>query len=104
MRIHEGERYPIGYGFAWRNYESRSVEAYLIPLNFLARWGRELYIWLAKPHYHERDIIHQRAYKLGYATATEHYEKLLKVQNEEWSRAVGLAILHERGIKIPPKK
>ena len=46
LKVFEGERFPKGYGLAWRLYDEMAIVAYPIPLNFLARWFREVYLFL----------------------------------------------------------
>jgi hypothetical protein len=99
MKIQQGERMRLGYGFAWRNYETFTTEAYLIPFNFIFRWARELYIFLAKPRWSKRDYIYHDGYYNGYKSAKNYYELEIKRRDEEWSRTVGLAILEERKLK-----
>lgn len=49
MIIKEGEGIKYGWGIAWRNYHDLSYTAYPIPFNFLIRWLRSLWLFLAKP-------------------------------------------------------
>lgn len=85
MKIQEGERIKYGYGWAWRNYNELSDTAFIIPFNFIFRWARELYIFLAKNRRTYRDEIYQNGFKAG-----------KKRSDLEWSNAVGKAILMER--------
>lgn len=97
MRTYEGERLRWGYGVAWRNYEDRSATCFLVPFNIFARWGRDIYLWLA--HYTGKmpeANLYLNGYDAGYKAATEYYEIKIKQMNDVWSRTVGLAILDER--------
>lgn len=44
--IFEGETMPPFYGIAYRDIAMRQAICYPIPLNWLVRWGRELYFAL----------------------------------------------------------
>lgn len=48
------ERYPKGYGHAWRLFHLDVSVAYPIPLHWFARWGRDFYYWLARPKFKSR--------------------------------------------------
>lgn len=46
--VEEGARTPWGYGLAWWDFMRNGWIAYPVPLNFAARWLRDLWWWLAK--------------------------------------------------------
>lgn len=96
MQVLEGEHAPWGYGFAWRSYSEMAVVVYPIPFNFIARWTRELYFWLAKPRRFWADQFYLDGYEKGREVADKFSEMKIKKLNEEWSRTCGLAILNER--------
>ncbi len=45
-QVEEGMRVPWGYGFAWRDFDSRNTIAYPIPFNVLFRGLRRFWHWL----------------------------------------------------------
>jgi len=47
--VHENEWMPTLYGLAWRDYVRGAKVCYPVPLNWLFRWARDLYWWLAVP-------------------------------------------------------
>lgn len=64
--IPSGERFPRGYGLAWRCFDRDAAVAYPIPLNVLLGWLRAAYLWLrwdAIPQ--RRDAALYGAYELG---------------------------------------
>ena len=67
IEIKQGEKAIWGYGYCWRNYDRDTITTFLVPFNFLLRWGRELYFWLAKP----RDYLEHKAYTKGYSDGME---------------------------------
>lgn len=67
MKIERGIALPKGYGYAWINYASMTVEAYPIPFNFIARWAREIYLFFVS---HPVDRYHE-AYREGYEDGRE---------------------------------
>ncbi len=46
IKLLESERIPFWYGFAWRYYNEMAIVVFPIPFNFLARWIREVYLFL----------------------------------------------------------
>ena len=44
--VEQGRKCPKGYGFAWRDFDTNSIVAYLIPFNILFRGLRRLYHWI----------------------------------------------------------
>lgn len=76
--ITEGEQLKWGYGYCWTNYNRMTITTALIPFNFLLRWGREIYFWLASPERakHEMEIAEKirQSYKEGYEYGKKHNE------------------------------
>lgn len=68
--IREGEKLRWGYGFCWQNWNRNTTTTCLVPFNFILRWVRELYFWLASPQRSKRDIEIKNKiseqWKLGY--------------------------------------
>jgi len=54
--IQEGEKLRWGYGYCWKNYNRNTTTTCLVPFNFILRWIREVYFWLASPQRNKRDI------------------------------------------------
>lgn len=102
MKIEEGQEVPLGYGFAWFEYDSREAVVFFIPFNFIFRWVRSFYFFISRQGSKNKF----KEYQAGYRAAKEFYEKREKLRDEEWSRTVGLAILAEREkLKVnPPSK
>lgn len=48
MKIFEGEKIPIGYGYAWTNWDSMNYTVYLVPFNIVLRWLRNLWFRLGR--------------------------------------------------------
>ena len=74
MKIYEGQKVPFWYGYSWRNYDSRSIECYFIPFNFIFRFLR--YVW-GKGMYHKvsaEDIAFENGYELGKKETEEKYK------------------------------
>ena len=68
------QRLSFGHGFCWENYDRGTITTCLVPFNFILRWGRELYFWLAKP----RGYLEHKAYHKGYSEGKEEAIKLNK--------------------------
>lgn len=59
--IQEGEKLRWGYGYCWQNYNRNTTTTCPVPFNFILRWIRELYFWLASNKRNKRDIeIHNK--------------------------------------------
>ena len=79
MIVNQGERVKYGYGIAWTNYESRSYTAFPVPFNFLFRWLRSVWYFLAKPKKTLQDIAYNDGYNRGYENGKEYgYKKCWK--------------------------
>lgn len=100
MRVTQGEAIRWGYGFAWHNYDSFTIEVYPIPFNFIARWARSLYFRIVR-HGHEpvrSSEIYDTGHRNGYLDALDKLEYLVKSatlkandqSNEDDVRMVGL--------------
>jgi hypothetical protein len=64
--IMEGEKIPTFYGVAYRDFAMMQAVCYPIPLNWVVRWGRELYFRLSNPETNGlEDAIH-KAYGRGF--------------------------------------
>ena len=86
MKIQEGERFKIGWGFAWFNYESRTIETFPIPFNFVFGLVRKVYIFLQRGF---GGKLEANLYNRGYDSGKE-------AANKDWTRKIGLIILSER--------
>ena len=53
---------PFGYGFAWFNYQSISYTCFPVPINHIARWGRNIYLKLARG---KHNALLREAYERG---------------------------------------
>lgn len=79
--IHRGEMIPRFYGVAYHDYPRRVAICYPIPLNWLIRWGRDLYFFLSNA---ARDDQISQAYKAGFNDGVERgkiHEELDKKTN-----------------------
>jgi len=65
MKIKEGEKLPIGYGYAWDNWSSLTTQIYFIPLNFILRGLRKFWFKLAKREKTEYQKAFQAGFKEG---------------------------------------
>ena len=54
--LKEGEKLRWGYGYCWRNYARNTTTTALVPFNFLLRWIRQVYFWIASPERYKIDI------------------------------------------------
>ena len=68
MFVYQGERMRFGWGVAWRCYNRAAVVAYPIPLNFIARWGHDLWHYVAtslawKPT--KEEMVYSEGYQFG---------------------------------------
>jgi hypothetical protein len=65
MKIEEGQRVPFFYGYAWRNYDSKTTEVYLIPINYILRFLKFVWIKGMQHEVSEADIAFEKGYELG---------------------------------------
>jgi hypothetical protein len=63
-----GEVVPWWYGCSWYNYDRRTFTTHPVPFNLVARWTRELWIYLARtPPIEKWDEMYCRGYAEGKA-------------------------------------
>lgn len=65
MKIERGQRLPLGWGYAWTNYESETREAYLIPFNFIFKYLRLIWFFLARMRKNKYDEAFLKGYEEG---------------------------------------
>lgn len=63
--VYEEQRFPQGYGLAWRDELRRCSVCYPIPINLMVRLAREIRYWTMKPKTAEWEYELERAYRQG---------------------------------------
>lgn len=68
--IAQGYKIPFWYGCAYYNWESYTMVAYPLGINFIVRWFRLFYLWLQKdkPDWIDKLLKEekQKSYDLGF--------------------------------------
>lgn len=66
--LKEGEKIPIGYGFAWENFDEDRATCIIVPFNIILRWLRNIWLFLAKrPRKSIELAAYNRGFNMGYA-------------------------------------
>lgn len=68
VHVPEGERFPRGYGVAWRTLVRPGCTAAPVPLNLIVRFARSLWLRAAVPRINNLDT-YQVGYDKGFADA-----------------------------------
>ena len=97
--IHEGERYPRGYGHAWVDYDFNVAVCYPIPLNIILSCARNLYFKLLRSRANDMfgkayaagvrsgTLGNEPAYQRGYKDGEDAYrERILKGFNDNLNK------------------
>lgn len=80
--VNQGDYMPRGYGLAWLCATSTQGVCYPIPLNWLFRWIRDLYFFLARgPKRRQWELIAKQA-------GEDRYRSLKVVQQAAFDRGV----------------
>src|SRR5258708_6761486 len=90
-RLYEGDVIPWFYGVAWRNFTSNTFTCYIMPFNWVFRWCRDFYWFLAQgPEYQTKiekmkDEIFQNGYRTGHIQGKRagEYETLNRIDRIE---------------------
>ena len=83
--IIEGEKLMWGWGYCWTNYNRMTRTVAPVPLNFIFRWIREVYFWIASP---QRSRFEREMHdKLG-QTYRDGYEEGIKAGDRFWAKEI----------------
>lgn len=75
--VFEGQALPFWYGVTYRDPAWRAWVCHPIPLNFLVRWGRALWWFLARePKADRLESACEAAYERGFRVGQKHGEVL----------------------------
>jgi len=95
------EKAPFGYGYAWDNYESGTVEVYFVPLNIILRQLRKIWFFLSGRRKDKLNEAFRKDFKLGREyEAKMGFSNMKKekefTQSEEYDKQVGRLIEKNR--------
>ena len=93
-KISQGERLPWGWGYCWTSWQSMTFVIAPIPLNFLLRWVRSIYFYLASPQRAKHD---EGVRKIIHTSYLDGYNRGEIVGKKETIKEVGRGL--EGGIK-----
>ena len=72
VQVEKCQRAPKGYGFAWRDFDTRNTVAYPIPFNVIFRGFRRLWHWVIGGFVPSViDKARQEGYSKGYNQSCE---------------------------------
>ena len=85
----EGERYPKGYGLAWRDFSRRVSICYPVPLNLILNLLRRLWHW-SLLSFRLKHSAFDKTYLEGYRNGSD--ETAQRYERDESARIARIAI------------